>query len=90
MKIPDKSMVLTNSEYRPCLVLRSPYTKREDSKALFHRWVVKQGTLPTGSQFTTIEALIEFEDGEVESVGVKNVRFIDSKQMFEQFDWSGA
>lgn len=86
MKIPDNAMILTNSEYRPCIVAVGNHRRR--LRALFHRWVTKQGTLPmTGSPYTTTQALVEFENGSIETINPEDVRFKDSKQLFEQFAW---
>lgn len=85
MKIPDKSMILTNSEYRPCFVILSHGVHR----AIFHRWATKQGLLPSRAQYTTVQALVEYADGSMGSVEPEKIRFIDSKQLFEQFAWGG-
>ena len=75
----------TLTEYRPC---RVAVTSRPTwMRALFHRWVTKQGTLPTGGQYTMTVALVEFVDGSVETVNVEDIRFNDSPGLFEQFIW---
>ena len=83
MKLPDRTIITTNSEYRPCVVL----IQHGWTKALFHRWATKQGTLPTGGQYTMTVALVEFVDGSVETVNVEDIRFNDSPGLFEQFIW---
>lgn len=83
MKIPDNAMIITNSEYRPCGV----YLRGEVLRALFHQWATKQGVLPSGSPYSTVQALVELEDGEVETVNPEDIKFIDSKHLFEQFAW---
>ena len=32
-------------------------------------------------------AVVEYEDGKVEAVGVEHIRFLDSKKEFEQYAW---
>lgn len=86
MKIPDNSIILTNSEYRPCFVVPL-YSMGEVSRALFHKWVTQQGTLPTGDLYTETGALVEFEDGTVKIVDPGEIKFRDTEGLFKQFIW---
>lgn len=72
-------------QYRPCLV--RGYSTKEERRALFHQWATKQGTLPHGTQYTMVQALVEFENGSVEAVNPEDIRFVDSKHLFAQFYW---
>lgn len=66
-------IVFKSGEYRPCI------TKTTDKRALFHRWVEEVGmTL----------ALLEFEDGHLAKVNPKNIRFLDSREMFSDICWN--
>ena len=61
----NNEIVIRTSEYRPCFV--------GEHKALFHRWE------DYGDKFKRTIAIVEFEDGTVDTVNPRLVRFVDGK-----------
>lgn len=73
-------------ELRPCIV-------RQEGRALLHGFFVKAWTHGASAmiggfsagQETVPMALVEFEDGRVDSVVVDAVRMLDSKELFSEY-----
>lgn len=57
---------------RPCLA--------HGERALFHRWDI--------DDFDTAVAIVEYEDGTMDSVYPDNLRFLDSKATFAEYAWT--
>ena len=58
----NNEIVIRTTEYRPCYVA--------GRKALFHRWE------DYGDQFKKTLAIVEFEDGTVDAVNPKLLKFV--------------
>lgn len=75
---------------RPCYV--------GNKKALFHKWVQRRDILPpsvargghVGGAIEYTLALVEFENGQAYEVQPKDIRFADSKQLFNQIAFIGV
>ena len=70
-------------ELRPCIV--------EGAKALFHMWVdvdqpISRGNIHLGT-FRMIAAIVEIQNGDVELVSPASIRFLDSDDVFAQYNW---
>ena len=82
------AQILQDIEYRPCWV--------HGKKALFHRWANDaRPQLPHGQepgenaryyQFRSTKAVVEFEDGTVETVWPQHVKFADGGR-FRDYAW---
>ena len=59
--------IIAKTELRPCFV--------ENKKALFHKWVHIKNLL--GQEFEN--GIVEYEDGQVEEVNPRDIKFIDNK-----------
>ena len=76
------------SEYRPCIV--------GGRKALFHRLADKAQTVGesllrgghAGGQLWGVFAIVEYEDGTMSECYISEVRFLDSKGMFAEYDFT--
>ena len=74
---------------RPCFV------NKEKEKALFHRWVDEAYPIEPsewtfghkGGQVKDTVGLIEFEDGSLDLIPVKNIRFVPG--VFLEYGWEG-
>ena len=79
------SMTVKTAEYRPCYV--------DGKKALFHRWedraeVVEPSIMVgghPGGQLKWTCAIVEYEDGTIETVYPTKVRFIPGKM--DEYDF---
>ena len=88
------SKITVTQERRPCMVCMGDGTYK---KALWHMFTTKaiyevrdailQGQ--TGGQlgFSYPVAVVEYEDGTLRQTEVNAIRFLDSKQEFEQYAW---
>lgn len=84
-------IVSRECEYRPCYV--------NGRKALFHRWVnTARPQLPKGQelsenarffQFRTTHALVEYEDGTMDQVWPRDIKFADHGR-FHDYAWDPA
>ena len=78
-------------ERRPCVV----YNGSEPRKALCHLFTTRAfvlGPSPLkgghmGGQVSEPVAVVEFEDGTVETVTPSHVRFLDTRAEMDQYDW---
>jgi hypothetical protein len=81
-------IISQESEYRPCYV--------NGRKALFHRWVnTARPQLPKGQelsenarfyQFRTTHGLVEYEDGTMDQVWPRDIKFADHGR-FRDYAW---
>jgi hypothetical protein len=81
-------IIAQESEYRPCYV--------NGRKALFHRWVnTARPQLPKGQelsenarffQFRTTHGLVEYEDGTMDQVWPRDIKFVDHGH-FHVYAW---
>lgn len=63
----------------------------EERNGLFHKFYTKYEVMvggDKGGQISREMALVEFNDGEVESVSISNIRFIDSDVIFNGYNWN--
>ena len=92
LKIMSPAVIISQeSEYRPCYV--------NGRKALFHRWVnTARPQLPKGQelsenarffQFRTTHGLVEYEDGTVDQVWPRDIKFADHGR-FRDYAWDPA
>lgn len=73
---------------RPCIV-------NGRIKAVFHGWAeyerpIRKDELGDGSPAGNVKgvnALVEYLSGDVEAISPKKIRFLDSKSVFEEFNW---
>lgn len=84
--------IYTNThEPRPCTVWR----KGEPRPALFHLFTTTSYVVPpsplkgghTGGQVSEPCAVVEYQDGTVDTVPSSSVRFLDTKHLMAQYDW---
>lgn len=76
---------------RPCVLTK--YSDGSKYKALFHGWVHHSDVIPPsnvvgghkGGQVSDVYGLVELEDGSVEIVSPKSIRFLDS--LFNDYAW---
>lgn len=81
-----KSEILVKREVRPCIVAGK-------TKALFHGFTEKRKIVPpsltigghNGGVISTPAAIVEFEDGSVELWYAPDIKFCDSKGLFEEY-----
>lgn len=74
------------SPYRPCLA--------KGKKALFHCWEHRSEVVPpsplrgghSGGQISGTLAIVEFEDGSVDTVYPQNVTFLDTPGVMAEFE----
>ena len=75
---------------RPCLVFATDINgKRYSKKALFHRWVEHTSAFDPFDQ-DKIRAMVELEDGTIQMVTPKMIKFLDPKHdeyNFEPRKW---
>ena len=64
-------------ELRPCLA--------KGEKALFHRWITEEQIASGDLIKVKPKALVEYEDGTLDLVSYKNIKFIDKKH--QQYCW---
>lgn len=84
----DSTIVIKTAEYRPCFV--------NGRRALFHRWVDNaRPAVPRGmrleecdrpQQLWTVQAIVEFEDGQVARVWPSEIEFLPAKE-FAEYSW---
>ena len=87
MKLPD--IQVSFSDCRPCYV--------NGQRAIFHRWadnarpVVPYGKFADETderwQCWTVKGVVEFEDGTVARVWPYEIRFLDSRALFDSIAW---
>lgn len=69
--------IMPDGVIRSCVVTHKVRGFEKEKKAIFHRWVqsvlVKEDT-----QIVSMLALVEYADGSVAQVSVKNIRFTDN------------
>ena len=88
--------IIVTQERRPCLVT----TPRRDAepetrRAFLHCFAPVAEIVPpsimkgghNGGQLAELTALVEFEDGIVQRVEPECVRFLDSAEFFQGYDW---
>lgn len=63
---------------RPCIVTHKVKGKTVEKKAIFHEWDVSMVSKGDDVIVQTL-ALVEYEDGTVAQVKIKNIRFIDNR-----------
>lgn len=76
---------------RPCVLTK--YGDKSKYKALFHCWIHYSDVIPpsnlrgghNGGQVSDVYGLVELEDGSVEIVSPKSIRFLDSP--FNDYAW---
>lgn len=74
---------------RPCHVR----ARQGHLSALFHGFFVYQYTSTAilqgemGGQQSHAQAVVEFENGQVNIVNAYDVKFLDSREKFEEFSW---
>ena len=76
---------------RPCVLTN--YGDESKYKALFHCWIPYSNVIPpsnlrgghNGGQVSDVYGLVELEDGSVEIVSPKSIRFLDSP--FNDYAW---
>lgn len=76
---------------RPCVLTK--YGDESKYKALFHCWIHYSNVIPpsnlrgghNGGQVSDVYGLVELEDGSVEIVSPKSIRFLDS--LFNDYTW---
>ena len=76
---------------RPCVLTK--YGDESKYKALFHCWIHYSNVIPpsnlrgghNGGQVSDVYGLVELEDGSVEIVSPKSIRFLDSP--FNDYAW---
>lgn len=66
---------------RPCYISKKVF-KNGPKRAIFHGWIELKSP-----NMTQILALVEYEDGVMEQVKPTSIIFIDSKRLFDEFDW---
>lgn len=66
---------------RPCYISKKAF-KNGPKRAIFHGWIEFKSP-----NMTQTLALVEYEDGVIEQVKPTNIIFIDSKWLFDEFDW---
>lgn len=75
----DGPLTITNSEYRPCVV--------DEKRAMFHCWEQRadvvdasplRGGHPGGQYWVTL-GIVEYEDGSMDEISPRKIRFLDSK-----------
>lgn len=76
-KAEVKRLRQNSTELRPCYV--------GARKALFHKWEKKQTASPLGGMLEFTVALVEFENGSIETRNPQHIRFADSAGLFKQF-----
>ena len=84
-------VIAQESEYRPCYV--------NGRRGLFHRWAnIARPQLPKGQepgenaryfQYRNTHAIVEFEDGTVELVWPRDIKFADGGH-FKDYAWRPA
>ena len=85
--------MLELSELRPCMVTYADPNKPTTSyRALFHGWaeLEKPVIINDGedvASYKAVNAIVEFEDGRVKSVLPDAIRFLDTLEVFEAYDW---
>lgn len=68
---------------RPCRIS----TENKDCRALFHGWAEFEKR--SGDEaMKTVNAIVELADGRVECVSPGRVRFLDTLELFETYDWT--
>lgn len=68
-----------NFELRPCLVFNTKSNgKRYSKNALFHKWVDFENKYDPFEQ-NKVKALVEYEDGTVDTVYPSLIKFLDDK-----------
>ena len=67
---------------RPCYISKKSF-KNGPKRAIFHGWIELKSP-----NMTQTLALVEYEDGVIEQVKPTNIIFIDSKWLFDEFDWA--
>ena len=91
MAVINSGIVVSISEYRPCIVKR----KDGDKKALFHRWSAYSeihapspmvSGHPGGVVCSTL-GIVEYDDGTVEEVFPVKIMFCDNK--FKKYVFKG-
>lgn len=80
-------------ERRPCMVKAGD----EEKKALWYMFgthsyyntvdAVLVGQMGGQVGWEASVAIVEYEDGKVDAVGVENIRFLDSESEFSQYTW---
>lgn len=71
MSALDGTITITHEEYRPCLA--------KGKKALFHRWFE---TCYSYDKTPRILAIVEYEDGTVDEINTRLLKFLDSDELF--------
>ena len=73
------------NRFRLCMVDKE--VKREEKKALFHRWVEERQLMDAspmigghpGGEIATTLAIVEYMDGQVDKVPPASIRFLDTQ-----------
>ena len=86
----DGTLTITNSEYRPCVV--------DEKRAMFHRWEQRadvvdasplRGGHPGGQYWITL-GIVDYEDGSMDEISPRKIRFLDSKGLFAQYQFENS
>ena len=92
-----EAIIYNKHDLRPCMV--QVYHGRnkppEDKRAFFHGFITRAQPIPPaimqgghhGGQVVAPYALIELEDGQVYEVEPRDIRFLDTKGLMEQYAW---
>lgn len=83
--------ISVKTNLRPCVLTK--YGDKSKYKALFHCWIHYSNVIPpsnvvgghNGGQVSDVYGLVELEDGSVEIVSPKSIRFLDSP--FNDYAW---
>ena len=76
--------IMLDGVIRPCVVVHKINKKKVEKRAIFHRWTTNF-VMSDRTQVVTALALIEYKDGTVAQVSVKNLRFLDTEERFSEY-----
>ena len=94
-------IIMKTAEYRPCYVIcevkysRNKKTFERREKALFHRWAEISNVIPpsllqgghNGGEIKRVLAIVEFEDGKIETVDPSDIQFCDTAGIMNGIAW---
>jgi len=69
-------------------------TEHDEKRGLFHGWANFEKPERDGDDFVgsfrTTNAVVELENGSILCVVPGAIRFLDTLELFEQYDWRGS
>ena len=77
----DGTLTITNSEYRPCVV--------DEKRAMLVDASPLRGGHPGGQYWITL-GIVEYEDGSMDEISPRKIRFLDSKGLFAQYQFENS